>query len=581
MTNSAEPHRACMQASLQLDPTRACRRQRTRPPSESSPVHDCGRSSSSGKACSIRRRLSPPRPPVATGASRVALRCGSRLGAPLSLTGLLPDGSGQGIPRWVLRALEVSGDGRFWIPAPLAIWLAPQSPRLPPRLRWFAFLTFAAYLVDLAVIGVIKALDPLLQLLPEPKAVQTRRNRRSLSPRPPATHPTPSHLLAPAGHNVVVSVDKWSFPSGHASRTILTASLCFLQWPLLAAMLPPPLDGPLVFVFATIWAVSTSTSRVLLGRHYFLDVIAGALLGVAEALATELIMSASPRTTAALQSLATSCYHRDAGCRLERFSFAGDTTEAGYTTEAGDAKDDATEAGVRMDDSPPFAPCNKVGQPRAALPTLRSYAFRNRGPGMVWDHTTQQLEEPRADERERALGFQTGMTAAPELTERQRRKLLANAMDLRAVTWSLTVCLAAQRSQQAAWQLAQGLYLQRAARAGAGGFVGGESRASGGTDGAGGPAAGGWAASAWQPRQEEVGAGKEKLPHEWVVGEELSEGERKQFLEKHRATFALSMAELGTCKQGEMHLDADGLSRNPNPSTRDGSVAREPTIRRQ
>eukprot|EP00850_Spirogloea_muscicola_P013739 SM000095S24953 [mRNA] locus=s95:149392:151656:+ [translate_table: standard] len=209
----------------------------------------------------------------------------------------------HGVPRWVLRTLEVSGDGRFWIPAPLAIWLAPQSPRLPLRLRWFAFLTFAAYLVDLAVIGVLKVI--------------VRR------PRPSYNTGRPQILYSKCcpSHNVVVSVDKWSFPSGHASRTILTASLCFLQWPMLAAMLPPPFDGPLIFVFATIWAVSTSTSRILLGRHYFLDVIAGALLGVAEALATELIMSASPRTTAALRSLATSCYHRDAGCRLERFSF--------------------------------------------------------------------------------------------------------------------------------------------------------------------------------------------------------------------------------------------------------------------
>eukprot|EP00850_Spirogloea_muscicola_P015750 SM000123S25862 [mRNA] locus=s123:322973:323920:+ [translate_table: standard] len=226
----------------------------------------------------------------------------------------------HGIPRWVLRALEVSGDGRFWIPAPLAIWLAPQSPRLSPHLRWFAFLTFAAYLVDLAVIGIIKSCATKTWI-PAPIFQCTKETGFGIyNLRPFTLLLIPLRVLT-AGHNVVVCVDKWSFPSGHASRTILTASLCFLQWPMLAAMLPPPLDGPLIFVFATIWAVSTSTSRVLLGRHYFLDVIAGALLGVAEALATELIMSASPRTTAALQSLATSCYHRDDGCRLERFSF--------------------------------------------------------------------------------------------------------------------------------------------------------------------------------------------------------------------------------------------------------------------
>lgn len=32
------------------------------------------------------------------------------------------------------------------------------------------------------------------------------------------------------------------------------------------------------------WAIATSASRVLLGRHYVFDVIAGACLGVFEAL---------------------------------------------------------------------------------------------------------------------------------------------------------------------------------------------------------------------------------------------------------------------------------------------------------
>eukprot|EP00850_Spirogloea_muscicola_P007640 SM000039S14470 [mRNA] locus=s39:338677:339432:+ [translate_table: standard] len=100
---------------------------------------------------------------------------------------------------------------------------------------------------------------------------------------------------------------------------------------------------------------------------------------------------------------------------------------------------------VERDDIPPYALCNKVGQPRAALPTLvscpASYEFRNGGPGIVWDNTTQRLEEPRADERERALGFRTGTIAAPGLTERQRRKLLGQAMDLRALTWGLVCCV--------------------------------------------------------------------------------------------------------------------------------------------
>ena len=60
-------------------------------------------------------------------------------------------------------------------------------------------------------------------------------------------------------------------------------------------------------------------------------------------------------------------------------------------------------------DQPPLAVVNQVGMPRLALPTLVSYpgshAFRDHGPGLVWDTTTRRLREPRADERERAMGF--------------------------------------------------------------------------------------------------------------------------------------------------------------------------------
>lgn len=40
----------------------------------------------------------------------------------------------------------------------------------------------------------------------------------------------------------------------------------------------------LVVSVVSLWAVATSVSRVLLGRHFVCDVIAGACLGVVEAL---------------------------------------------------------------------------------------------------------------------------------------------------------------------------------------------------------------------------------------------------------------------------------------------------------
>jgi hypothetical protein len=71
---------------------------------------------------------------------------------------------------------------------------------------------------------------------------------------------------------------------------------------------------------------------------------------------------------------------------------------------------------VTNDDILPFALINKVGIPRGAQPTFvtypRSFAFRSRGPDMVWDSKSQTYDEPTADERERVLGFPTGTTAA-------------------------------------------------------------------------------------------------------------------------------------------------------------------------
>ena len=103
---------------------------------------------------------------------------------------------------------------------------------------------------------------------------------------------------------------------------------------------------------------------------------------------------------------------------------------------------------VSKDDEPPLAMVNRVGFPRGAFPTLmcypRSFAFRAGGPGMVWDATSQSYEEPSADERERAMGFLTGTTAAPDLSEGQRRFLLGQAIDLNTLVWVCGLCFAVQ-----------------------------------------------------------------------------------------------------------------------------------------
>ena len=104
---------------------------------------------------------------------------------------------------------------------------------------------------------------------------------------------------------------------------------------------------------------------------------------------------------------------------------------------------------VTKDDKPPLAVVNRVGFKRGAFPTFMcypgSFAFRTGGPGMVWDTSSQAYEEPTADERERAMGFLTGTTAAPDLSEGQRRFLLGQAIDMTMLVWVCGLCFAAQR----------------------------------------------------------------------------------------------------------------------------------------
>jgi hypothetical protein len=109
----------------------------------------------------------------------------------------------------------------------------------------------------------------------------------------------------------------------------------------------------------------------------------------------------------------------------------------------------------------PMYPVNHVGQPAAALPTLvatrGSYAFRDQGPGMVFDPAVRNssdrsgaLQEPNPDERERAMGYATGTTAAPGVTAAQRHTLTGNAFDMHALEGLLSIAWALQHLASAA-----------------------------------------------------------------------------------------------------------------------------------
>ena len=74
-------------------------------------------------------------------------------------------------------------------------------------------------------------------------------------------------------------VDKFSFPSGHASRAAGLALFFWCLYPMNTILLIP--------IFA--WSTAVSVSRVLLCRHHILDVLAGIALAVVEYLVMRLV----------------------------------------------------------------------------------------------------------------------------------------------------------------------------------------------------------------------------------------------------------------------------------------------------
>jgi len=71
---------------------------------------------------------------------------------------------------------------------------------------------------------------------------------------------------------MTISVDKYSFPSGHASRAFMLATFLVMHFH----------PSILWICVVWLWAVSVAVSRILLGRHHVSDVAAGTVLGCIE-----------------------------------------------------------------------------------------------------------------------------------------------------------------------------------------------------------------------------------------------------------------------------------------------------------
>ncbi|XP_017151061.2 phospholipid phosphatase 6 [Drosophila miranda] len=142
------------------------------------------------------------------------------------------------------KFLEISCDGIAWLITWTAfIWIMNSKALLQMQVNMLVGL-----ILDIVVVAVIKSF--------------VRRRR------PVAIKDT-----------LVIGPDKFSFPSGHASRAFYVLIFFTKLYSLNFVFLMP----------LTAWAVSVALSRLILQRHYILDIFAGAIIGVLEARFLEFI----------------------------------------------------------------------------------------------------------------------------------------------------------------------------------------------------------------------------------------------------------------------------------------------------
>ncbi|XP_034947786.1 phospholipid phosphatase 6 [Chelonus insularis] len=142
------------------------------------------------------------------------------------------------------KALEISAHTITWLAGWLAfIWILGSKNLYQMQVNLFIGL-----LLDIICIAVLKAL--------------TRRRR-------PAKNDDPFEF----------GPDKYSFPSGHASRCTFITYFLLNLWPISPIFIPSLLA----------WTISVCLSRLLLKRHHILDILGGVVLGIFVGLCVQLI----------------------------------------------------------------------------------------------------------------------------------------------------------------------------------------------------------------------------------------------------------------------------------------------------
>ncbi|KAL7302124.1 hypothetical protein TKK_0005350 [Trichogramma kaykai] len=133
------------------------------------------------------------------------------------------------------RALEYSCHGLIWIPLWIGfIWILNSKSLYQMQINFFIGL-----ILDVLAVAIIKAIS---------------RRRRPVKTE----------------DAIEIGPDKFSFPSGHASRAFYIFFFFLFNWPIHFIFVP----------FLATWAVCVTVSRVMMRRHHLLDIAAGVVLGL-------------------------------------------------------------------------------------------------------------------------------------------------------------------------------------------------------------------------------------------------------------------------------------------------------------
>ncbi|MGR5238041.1 phosphatase PAP2 family protein [Vibrio alfacsensis] len=133
----------------------------------------------------------------------------------------------------ISKGISHSGDGPLYLALGLLAWLLDKAHG-----QWFMLAGLLAFTIELPIYWLLK------------NSVKRRR-------------PEELHACLPA---FITPSDRYSLPSGHTAAGFVMATVTSHFYPDLASV-------------AFSWASLIGLSRILLGVHFFTDIIIGALLG--------------------------------------------------------------------------------------------------------------------------------------------------------------------------------------------------------------------------------------------------------------------------------------------------------------